>query len=116
MPRMTAPCGPPGRIAAIDVARGSALVGMAVYHLSWDLAYFVFTLSHPPPADAQHGRRLAHAALLPSDYRELATQSDDVLTAIDGGASAEDGAPGSGLSAAVDRVVARTFGKDAVAR
>jgi uncharacterized membrane protein len=42
MPRMTAPCEPPGRIAAIDVARGSALVGMAVYHLSWDLAYFGF--------------------------------------------------------------------------
>ena len=42
MPRMTVPCEPPGRIAAIDVARGSALVGMAVYHLSWDLAYFGF--------------------------------------------------------------------------
>ena len=28
------------RIAAIDVARGLALIGMAVYHLSWDLAYF----------------------------------------------------------------------------
>ena len=30
----------PRRIAAIDVARGLALIGMAVYHLSWDLAYF----------------------------------------------------------------------------
>ena len=30
----------PGRIAAIDVARGLALLGMVVYHLSWDLAYF----------------------------------------------------------------------------
>jgi uncharacterized membrane protein len=28
------------RIAAVDAARGAALVGMAVYHLSWDLAYF----------------------------------------------------------------------------
>ena len=28
------------RIAAIDVARGIALCGMGVYHLSWDLAYF----------------------------------------------------------------------------
>jgi uncharacterized membrane protein len=28
------------RIAAVDVARGVALVGMAAYHLSWDLAYF----------------------------------------------------------------------------
>ncbi|HYZ88123.1 MAG TPA: cytochrome c, partial [Myxococcales bacterium] len=47
----------------------------------WDLAYFVFTLAHPAPADPQHGRRLAHAALLPSDYRELATQSDEALVA-----------------------------------
>lgn len=30
----------PGRIAALDVARGVALTGMGVYHLSWDLAYF----------------------------------------------------------------------------
>jgi uncharacterized membrane protein len=28
------------RIPAIDVARGGALVGMALYHLSWDCAYF----------------------------------------------------------------------------
>ena len=28
------------RIAAFDVARGLALIGMGVYHLSWDLAYF----------------------------------------------------------------------------
>ena len=34
------------RIAAIDVARGAALIGMAVYHLSWDFAYF-----HVAPAD-----------------------------------------------------------------
>src|SRR5271156_2141253 len=40
MPRMTVPRGPPGRIAAIDVARGLALLGMAAYHLTWDLAYF----------------------------------------------------------------------------
>jgi uncharacterized membrane protein len=31
-----------GRIAAIDVARGLSLVAMAVYHLTWDLAYFGF--------------------------------------------------------------------------
>jgi high-affinity iron transporter len=47
----------------------------------WDLAYFVFTLAHPAPADPQRARRLAHAALLPSDYRELATQSDEALLA-----------------------------------
>ncbi len=34
------------RIAAIDVARGAALVGMAFYHLSWDFAYF-----HLAPAE-----------------------------------------------------------------
>ena len=34
------------RVQAIDWARGAALVGMALYHLSWDLAYF-----HIIPAD-----------------------------------------------------------------
>ena len=29
-----------GRIVAIDVARGVALVAMTIYHLSWDLAFF----------------------------------------------------------------------------
>jgi uncharacterized membrane protein len=28
------------RIEAIDVARGSALIGMGLYHLTWDLSYF----------------------------------------------------------------------------
>jgi uncharacterized membrane protein len=40
------PSGPSPRVAAIDMARGAALVGMALYHLSWDLAYF-----HLAPAD-----------------------------------------------------------------
>ena len=31
---------PGQRIVAIDVARGAALLGMAIYHLSWDFAYF----------------------------------------------------------------------------
>ena len=31
---------PSGRIVAIDVARGLALLGMGTYHLIWDLAYF----------------------------------------------------------------------------
>ena len=29
-----------GRVDAVDCARGVALVGMAIYHLSWDLADF----------------------------------------------------------------------------
>ena len=29
-----------GRIAAVDVARAVALIGMVVYHLTWDLAHF----------------------------------------------------------------------------
>jgi uncharacterized membrane protein len=29
-----------GRVAAIDIARGLALLGMGAYHLTWDLAYF----------------------------------------------------------------------------
>ena len=29
-----------GRVDAVDCARGLALIGMAVYHLSWDLADF----------------------------------------------------------------------------
>ena len=45
----------------------------------WDLAYFVLSLAHPAPADAQRGLRLARAALLPTDYRELATQPDEAL-------------------------------------
>ena len=31
---------PRGRVDAIDVARGVALIGMAAFHLSWDLADF----------------------------------------------------------------------------
>jgi uncharacterized membrane protein len=46
---------PPGRIAAIDVARGLALLGMAVYHLSWDLAYFGFA---PPNLPYSPGMRV----------------------------------------------------------
>jgi uncharacterized membrane protein len=37
---------PNARTAAVDVARGAALVGMAIYHLSWDFAYF-----HLAPTD-----------------------------------------------------------------
>ncbi len=45
----------------------------------WDLAYFVLSLAHPAPADPQRGLRLARAALVPTDYRELATQPDEAL-------------------------------------
>lgn len=31
---------PRGRIAAIDVARGVALIAMAIYHFTWDLEFF----------------------------------------------------------------------------
>jgi len=45
----------PDRIAAIDVARGLALLGMAVYHLSWDLAYFGLS---PPDLPYTPGMRV----------------------------------------------------------
>ena len=38
--RETAPAKSSGRIEAIDVARGAALVAMAIYHLAWDLEFF----------------------------------------------------------------------------
>jgi uncharacterized membrane protein len=48
-----APAPPPSRrIWAIDATRGAALAGMAIYHLSWDLAYFGVaprTLPADPP-------------------------------------------------------------------
>ena len=47
----------------------------------WDVSYFLLALAHPAPPDAQRGLRLARAALLPTDYRELATQSDEALLA-----------------------------------
>jgi uncharacterized membrane protein len=48
-----------GRIAAIDVARGLALVGMVVYHLTWDLADFGFVSASLPFTPAM--RLLSHA-------------------------------------------------------
>jgi uncharacterized membrane protein len=38
--RETEPAKSSGRIDAIDVARGAALVAMAIYHLAWDLEFF----------------------------------------------------------------------------
>lgn len=50
---------PPGRIAAVDVARGLALVGMGAYHLTWDLAHFGFVAQSVPFSPAM--RLLSHA-------------------------------------------------------
>jgi uncharacterized membrane protein len=47
-----------GRIAAVDVARGLALLGMAAYHLTWDLAHFGFIPPSAPFAPAM--RLLSH--------------------------------------------------------
>lgn len=47
-----------GRVAAVDVARGFALVGMGVYHLTWDLAHFGFVAPSVPFAPAM--RLLSH--------------------------------------------------------
>jgi uncharacterized membrane protein len=49
---------PSGRIAAVDVARGLALVGMGAYHLTWDLAHFGFVEPSVPFSPAM--RLLSH--------------------------------------------------------
>ena len=36
---------PRGRIAALDIARGLALVAMFAYHFTWDLADFAVVVS-----------------------------------------------------------------------
>ena len=58
----------PARIAAIDVARGLALVGMGVYHLTWDLAHFGLVPASLPFAPAMrlvsHGVAGAFLALV----------------------------------------------------
>ena len=38
--RSDVPLKPDGRVDAVDVARGLALIGMAAFHLTWDLADF----------------------------------------------------------------------------
>src|SRR5690606_22149760 len=39
---MTAPTSKRPRLPVIDIARGVAIVAMAIYHLCWDLSYFRF--------------------------------------------------------------------------
>jgi uncharacterized membrane protein len=56
------------RVAAVDVARGGALLGMALYHLCWDLAYFhlapgEFPVS-PPMRLASHAVACAFLGLV----------------------------------------------------
>jgi len=46
---------PKGRIDAIDIARGAALLAMAIYHLAWDLEFFGYA---PPGMTAVGGWKL----------------------------------------------------------
>ena len=46
---------PKGRIDAIDIARGAALVAMAIYHFAWDLEFFGYA---PPAMTAVGGWKL----------------------------------------------------------
>jgi len=46
---------PSGRIPAIDIARGVALVAMAIYHFTWDLEFFGYA---DPGLTAQGGWKL----------------------------------------------------------
>jgi uncharacterized membrane protein len=46
---------PKGRIDAIDIARGVALVAMAIYHFTWDLEFFGYM---PPAMTAVGGWKL----------------------------------------------------------
>ncbi|WP_280953987.1 heparan-alpha-glucosaminide N-acetyltransferase [Methylobacterium sp. 17Sr1-1] len=50
---------PPRRLAVIDLARGTALLAMALYHLTWDLGFLRLTPENaalsPPGRAAAHG-------------------------------------------------------------
>lgn len=52
---MTNEPGPKGRIDAIDIARGTALLAMAIYHFAWDLEFFGYV---PPGMTAVGGWKL----------------------------------------------------------
>lgn len=51
------------RIEAIDLARGAALVAMAIYHFAWDLEFFGYA---PPGMAAQGGWKLFARAIASS--------------------------------------------------
>ncbi len=53
-----------GRIEAIDVARGCALIAMLIYHFTWDLEFFGFLL----PGTAQVGGWRIFARLIASSF------------------------------------------------
>ena len=46
---------PGRRLTRLDVARGVALVAMAIYHFTWDLEFFGYV---PPGMTAAHSRRI----------------------------------------------------------
>src|SRR3954451_7604505 len=52
------------RIAAIDVARGVALVAMATYHFSWDLEFFGYL----DPGTTAHGALRVSARCIASSF------------------------------------------------
>jgi uncharacterized membrane protein len=52
------------RIAAIDVARGVALVAMATYHFSWDLEFFGYL----DPGTTAHGALRIYARCIASSF------------------------------------------------
>jgi len=54
---------PAGRIETIDIARGAALVAMAIYHFAWDLEFFGYA---PPGMTAVGGWKLFARAIASS--------------------------------------------------
>lgn len=58
---------PAGRIEAIDLARATALVAMAVYHFAWDLEYF----GYAPIGMSEHGGWRLFARAIASSFLVL---------------------------------------------
>lgn len=63
-----APLAAPRRLAAIDVARGVALIAMAIYHFTWDLGFFGYI----DPSTAGTGGWKIFARLIASSFLFLA--------------------------------------------